>query len=204
MICIVKLAMLSFLPDGTKISFCEDKITFQLAGVYQGITRFAYGDKRDDIHNLLMPIYWACVWYSGRSDMKCIFNKAIVGIQKLKSIYKDNQVVFQCLHYYIIVIESHKNSNGSVDDDVGEHNDTSDSVNIETLSVGKVNGVKNEIDAFANDDMTKAYLCYQNLWSEEEISIICSLFNYLSSQNDKEKINILQSCIEQLLTIKSM
>jgi hypothetical protein len=205
LICILKLGMLSFLPEGTKLSFYEDKVTFQHAGVYQGITRFAYGDKRDDIHNLLIPIYWACIWYSHRYDMRNVFIRAVKGLELLKSIYRNNQIVYQCLHYYISVIESHKpNDDVIIEDDKNDDIIRSDDKNNDNVSVGKLNIVKNEIETFVNDDMTKAYICYQDLWSEEEISILSNLFNYLSTQNDKDKITLIQSCIENFLLIKSL
>lgn len=193
MVCIVKLAILSFLPDGTKISFFEDTLSFQPANVYQGISRFAYGDRREDVHNLLMPIFCACEWYAKRADMRLIFDKAVFGIEKLKTIYKDNPIVYQCLHYYIIIIENSKN----------KHTQSNDKdVNVGRNKYVDLPLINKEIDDTSTDDKLKAYICYENIWNDEEILIICQLFRYMSSQTDKDKINILQLCIDNILKLK--
>lgn len=178
LLCIVKLGIFSFLPEGTKIGFSNNTIYFQDPNAYQGITRFAHGDKRSDIHNLLCPIYWACKWYlSPKTSIREIFNYASKGLEKLKYMYKDNQVIYQCINYYILIIESYRDK----DDD---------------------SELKKELDSFNSEEVSKSYVIFKSLWNEEEIKIIASLFDYLSKLNDKDKMLCIINCIETFLKIK--
>ena len=61
---IVRLAILSFKSKGTKISINNNKITFCEPNMWQGTLRLAFGDNREDLHNLYNPIVKATKWYS--------------------------------------------------------------------------------------------------------------------------------------------
>ena len=60
--CMVRLAVLSFKPIGTKISVNDNKIAFCEPGLFQGPLRWSKGDNRDDLHNLFFPIKKAMLW----------------------------------------------------------------------------------------------------------------------------------------------
>jgi len=169
---IVKLATLAFMPDGTKIGFTDGDLVFQDPSIMQGAVRFANGDRRSDIHNLLLPIYYACVWYSEKQSMKNIFTSAVGGLNKLKTIYRDNPIINQCLHYYIIIIESYINKKGEAD-----------------------------IDAI-DTDISDGFSGFKNLWSEKEISIISTLFDYLTEQTKRDRTQQIHQCLEQFLKVK--
>ena len=61
--CIIKLAVLSFMPRGTKISIAQNKIQYHHPNFFQGTWRFFQGDKREDLHNLYNPILKSIQWY---------------------------------------------------------------------------------------------------------------------------------------------
>jgi hypothetical protein len=115
---IVKLGILVYMPEGTKIGFNENELVFYDPSIYQGITRFVNGDTRTDVHNLLHPIYFACKWYSENINMRNIFLKSIEGINKLKYLYKDEPIILQCLDYYIVIIETHMKTNNDNEIDI--------------------------------------------------------------------------------------
>ena len=61
--CILRIILLSYKPEGTKISIQNNSIQYNDPTFYQGIWRTIYGDNRDDIHNLYAPILKAFEWY---------------------------------------------------------------------------------------------------------------------------------------------
>ena len=54
--CIIRLAILSFKPVGTKISIHNNKISYHDPNILQGALRWTYGDNREDLHNIYNPI----------------------------------------------------------------------------------------------------------------------------------------------------
>ena len=61
--CIIRCAILSFKPKGTKLSINQNKITFVDPNFLQGTIRWTYGDKREDLHNIYKPIVKSTRWY---------------------------------------------------------------------------------------------------------------------------------------------
>ena len=49
---LVKLALLSFFPDNTKLSISNNYIYIREPGMYQGLIRWGYGENRYDILSL--------------------------------------------------------------------------------------------------------------------------------------------------------
>ena len=54
--CIIKLSLLSYQTEGTKISINDNQIFFNQPSYGQGLIRYLYGDGREDLHNLFKPI----------------------------------------------------------------------------------------------------------------------------------------------------
>ena len=50
---VVKIALLNYYPDNTKISINNNEITFRLPTMYQGILRWSYGEDRSDIQYII-------------------------------------------------------------------------------------------------------------------------------------------------------
>ena len=95
---IVRLAILAFLPQGTKIGIYRNQIVFYPPDKLQGLSRFMYGDKRIDLYNLYQPIVLARKWYVdseeitnkmelNKDKLKYIFELAHQGLTKLKDNY---------------------------------------------------------------------------------------------------------------------
>lgn len=105
--CMIRLAVLSFKPIGTKISVNDNKIKFCEPSFFQGPLRWSYGDNREDLHNIFNPIKKALIWYDiSDKTVKDIFLLSIRGIDKLKKAYKDNSMITHSLEHYITFIDS--------------------------------------------------------------------------------------------------
>ena len=54
---ITKLALLSFHPDNTKVTFSKNRITFREPSVYQGLLRWGFGESRNQIFKIKLINY---------------------------------------------------------------------------------------------------------------------------------------------------
>lgn len=103
MSCLIKLSILSYFPDGTKMSIANNKIFFNEPTVMQGAIRFFQADNREDLHNLFNPIQKSIHWYWNKDDerVQYLFNLAIAGLHILKKSYPIHSTIQHTLDYYI-------------------------------------------------------------------------------------------------------
>jgi hypothetical protein len=66
--CLVKLSLIKYLDEGTKVSIYQNRLNFNTPSYIQGIIRFMYGDNREDLHNILLPIQKCVEWYWNEKD----------------------------------------------------------------------------------------------------------------------------------------
>ncbi len=104
--CLVKLSLLRFLESGTKISINNNRLFFNSPTYIQGIVRFLYGDNREHLHNLYLPIQKCVEWFwdEKHTDMIYIFNNAVIGLKILKKAYSEYATIQHTIDYYIIIL----------------------------------------------------------------------------------------------------
>jgi hypothetical protein len=104
--CLVKLSLIRYLDEGTKISIYQNRLNFNTPSYVQGIVRFMYGDNREDLHNILLPIQKCVEWYYDEKniDMLYMFNNAVLGLKFLKHSYSTYATIQHTLDYYIIIL----------------------------------------------------------------------------------------------------
>jgi len=104
--CLVKLSLLKYLDSGTKISIYQNRIHFNSPSYIQGIIRFMYGDNREHLHNLYLPIQKSVEWFwdEKNEDMTYVFNNAIIGLKMLKYAYNEYATIQHTIDYYIIIM----------------------------------------------------------------------------------------------------
>ena len=158
---IIKLAILSNKPIGTKICISRNIIYFQDPGIFQGFCRYFLKTNKTDLQYMYNPIEFACQYYLSKSciqhnpKLKELFKCAQNGILKLIETYKQCSIMRLCLNYYYSLISNHL-----------------DETCIEYL--------------FRKDNMTPLYTTdlvhnLHNLWSQDRINIILNLTTYLIS-----------------------
>ena len=93
---IIKLYICSYKPLGTKISIFNNRLCIQNAGNFQGLVRTVYGDNKNDIPILTMPILYACNKYliTNRDKYTLLFKKACLALSKLKETYQGNEIIY--------------------------------------------------------------------------------------------------------------
>jgi hypothetical protein len=104
--CLVKLSLIKYLDEGTKVSIYQNRLNFNAPSYAQGIIRFMYGDNREDLHNILLPIQKCVEWYwnEKNDDIVYMFNNAVLGLKFLKNSYSAYATIQHTIDYYIIIL----------------------------------------------------------------------------------------------------
>ena len=166
---IVKLAILSNKPVGTKILMKDYVIHIQEPGIFQGLTRYINKTNRNDLQYLYNPIQLACKRYMNREYRRQnprivdLFICAQFGLLRLMDTYHGNTVIKLCLNYYYSLIENY------------------------------VKEIYSPI--FRDDDLTELYTeqlqhNLNEIWTQEKIKIILDMIHFLSDDkmaNDNVK-----------------
>jgi hypothetical protein len=168
---IIKLAIISNKPVGTKIMIQNNVIFFQEPGVFQAFCRYVLNTNKSDLQYMYNPIHAACQHFLKKEyidatpRIKSLFKCAQLGIEKLKETYKDYSTICLSLNYFYIIINNF------------------------------VEQIYNE-NIFCKDNMT---ILYNNevieklnsQWTKEKIKIILDLISFLT--NDKMASNNVKS-----------
>lgn len=174
---IIKLAILSNKPIGTKLCIDNNIIYTQEPGPFQALCRYLFKNNKTDIQYLYNPIEFACQFYLSPTCIKQnpkitdLFKCAQQGLNKLSETYRSCSIIRLCIHHYYSLIDNH----------LEEHN----------------NGAlfrKDHMTVFYTDDLLNRFV---NLWSDDKIKIILNLTNYLASNaNAETDVKSLETIIE--------
>lgn len=158
---IIKLAILSNKPLGTKLCISDNVISFQEPGPFQAICRYWFNTNKTDLQYLYNPIELACGHYLSEKiitrhpNLKELFRGAQKGILRLIETYKYSSIIRLCLNYYYTLISNHL-----------------DEKYVENL--------------FRKDTMTPFYTqdlidSLNKLWTNERIEIVLNMTTYLNN-----------------------
>ncbi|NBQ17492.1 hypothetical protein EBU24_04190 [bacterium] len=109
---IIKLAILSNKPIGTKFRINDNVMYIQEPGYFQSVCRIYYNSNKTELQYLYNPINFACNYFlcsrftDKTPSIKKLFSCAIQGLDKLKDTYKTCPVIVLCLNLYINLIEN--------------------------------------------------------------------------------------------------
>lgn len=168
---IIKLAIISNKPVGTKILIQNNIIYFQEPGLFQAMCRYMLNTNKTDLQYMYNPIQLAChsflqkEFIQSTPRIQSLFKCAQIGIEKLKETYKNCSMICLCLNYYHTIINNY------------------------------VEQIYNE-NIFCKDSMTSLYSSeiidkLNNQWTKEKIKIILDLISFLT--NDKMAGNNVKS-----------
>ena len=156
---IIKLAILSNKPVGTKICISNNIIFLQEPGPFQALCRYIFSTNKTDIQYIYNPIQIACQTYLSKEatkqnpKLKELFKCAQNGLQRLCETYRSCSIIRLCINYYITLIDNHLQ---------------------ETYNDG----------LFKPDVLTPLYTTeltkiFTKLWTQERIKIILNLTTFL-------------------------
>lgn len=105
--CIIRLIILKYKEEGTKISIYNNSINYDYPNNYQGIIRNVRGDSREHLHNLYNPLEKSLEWY-GKDDERYNFfyRNCVLGLRKLCNTYDKSSIIYHTLQHYIKIIET--------------------------------------------------------------------------------------------------
>ena len=161
---IVKLAILSNKPVGTKLLIQNNVIYFQEPGPFQAVCRLIYKSNKTDLQYMYNPINIACLHFLSKSfvektpRIKNLFICAQNGLKKLIETYKSCSIITITLNYYYAILSNH------------------------------IQQAYNE-NMFIKDGFTNYY--YQTLnealnkqWTDEKIKVVLDIISFLLKYND--------------------
>lgn len=110
---IIKLAILSNKPVGTKLLIQDNVIYFQEPGPFQSICRMIYNTNKTDLQYIFNPLNIACVHFLSKGfvdkmpRIKKLFISAQNGLKKLIETYKNCSIITLTLNYYYAILTNH-------------------------------------------------------------------------------------------------
>jgi len=156
---IIKLAILSNKPIGTKICISKNIIFLQEPGPFQAFCRYIFSMTKSDIQYIYNPIQLACQQYLSKDvvlknpKLKELFRCAQNGLLRLSETYKSCSIIRLCINYYATLIDNY------------------------------LKEIYND-ELFKNDLMTPLYTSeltkiFTKLWTQDRIKIILNLTTFL-------------------------
>jgi hypothetical protein len=159
---LIRLILLYYMPEHTKISILNNRIYYQTPGIMQGIFRWYNGDKGAHLHNVNTAINKSIDWYNSKNRIIYnIFLETIIGLECLKEQYKDTKIIQHSIILYIKNI--------------------TDELNIPSTEMDSKSLFKLKI--CDNDNNLTIENKLFNLWSEEEIKLIHDMIEILKKTN---------------------
>ena len=101
--CVLKLIILQYKENGTKISVSNNSILFNEPNYAQGLIRMFSNDCREDLHNLYHPLLKAIEWYP-LQEYKSLYEECNKGLELLKEVYDDNTTIHHTISHYISIV----------------------------------------------------------------------------------------------------
>lgn len=107
---IIRLAILSYKPSGTKLWIHGNSVQYQLPGPWQFVCRYLYANTKSDIHYLYNPIVHACRIYltpdmiEKYPDIRQLFSLAVDGLTTLLHTYSTIPIIHLVVFYYQDII----------------------------------------------------------------------------------------------------
>ena len=175
---IVKLAILSNKPVGTKLLIQNNVIYFQEPGPFQSISRYFYKSNKTDIQYLYNPINIACLnflskEFAGKTHrIKDLFICAQNGLKKLMETYKSCSIINLTLNYYYVILTNH------------------------------ISQQYNE-NMFNKDNFTCYYTkeaceSLNSQWTIEKIKVVLDIISYVIKFNDNNNVKSLETIMESI------
>jgi hypothetical protein len=180
---IIKLAIISNKPIGTKISITKNIIYLQEPSPFQGVMRYLLNYNKSDLQYLYNPIELACKIYlqsNNNNNISQLFRCAQNGLIKLMETYKNCSIIRLCLNYYYTLISNYLNE-----------------TYVDNLFK------KDEISALYTEELVKSLTKF---WTQEKIDIVLNIIKFLllddsAGHNVKSLENIMENIDTQTRNI---
>lgn len=175
---IVKLAILSNKPIGTKLLIQNNIIYFQEPGPFQSIARMVYKSNKTDLQYIFNPINVACSYFLSKQFLdktpriKNLFVCAQNGVKKLMETYKSCSIITITLNYYYSLLTNHINQT---------YNET----------------------MFVKDGLTCYYAqsvneSFNKQWTDEKIKVVLDIIAFLLKIDNPNNVKSLETIMDDI------
>tara|TARA_A100001015_G_scaffold130934_1_gene145302 strand:+ start:3116 stop:3793 length:678 start_codon:yes stop_codon:yes gene_type:complete len=189
--CLIRLCMLNYQDDNTKIGIHRNKIFFYRPNLMQGVVRTIFRESRENLHNLHNPISKSVLWYNCRClEIKYIFKFSILGLRKLKESYYSETIINHSLDRYIDILNKEYQDFESNNLELGSDNSN---------FLKEINTEQSESDS--------KYSLYKNLisiWDYRNIQTIYNLLIDLEKSNSYKSSQTYLEALDKVLTMKEL
>jgi hypothetical protein len=223
---VVKLAMLAFCPPKTKLTFLDHTIYFVKPSFLQSVARTLYGSSRNDLFYLQNPLLVVTQLYpvTKYPMMLPVYRLAVRGLERLLSSYCDESeggggsIVHTTLSFYITILQDGMKgrSFGSLTPvENQEPGDEEEEEEQQEVNGPRKQGQNQHTHRGASDLLQSVRMPlppnmdqqskFQDLWSEEEISVISNLIRLLVHAHAKRQhtsVDCYLEAIDQTLLSK--
>ncbi len=174
---IIRLSMLYFKTQGTKIAIYNNRIISHKPNIMQGTIRWTFGNKRNELYYLYRPILIAMLTYNISDDnsIQTIFDYAIKGLEKLKKTYEETNGTIIChsIDLYKKIIQN------------------------------KLQNKTNKNNLSCDDLTNKLYTEFKLLWNDKKhIQIISDLLLLCEKTKDVEQQKSFLNSIDLIIKVK--
>jgi len=175
---IIKLAVLSNKPIGTKLLIQNNVIYFQEPGPFQSLCRIIYNSNKTDIQYMYNSINIACLQFLSKLSvdktprLKNLFLCAQSGLKNLIETYKSCTIITITLNYYYVLVTNHINQT---------YNDTM--------------FVK---DSFTNYYTSNIIDSLNKQWTDEKIKIVLDIITFLGKNENPNNVKSLETIMESI------
>jgi len=189
--CVVKVLLLQYKPEGTKISLTNNGISYSYPSYIQGVFRGAYGDKREDLHNLYHPLCQALRWYDPHNKTyKLLYSECHKGLQVLKGVYDTHSTIHHTINHYLAVLEDPK---------IMEQNEETPVIKETEGESDEHNSDDEELGSLEQANPIIGHL--RNIWSDKELLVIHDLVTLLQTCADHKR-DIYSKALEDIVVAK--
>lgn len=184
---IIRLAIFSHKPAGTKLSIQDFKISYHEPSYLAGMYRCLNGDNKEDIHYLHYPIDIACQQLLTVEKIKAcpkihtVFTMAKEGLARLKKTYEHYPVIGHCIDHYQFIIDYNMTKMGLQGQDKN---------NLEMLD--------KYVSKNLNGDDSQHYIKMMDVWKDDEINSVIDLLIRILTADNSEKhcyVKALEICL---------
>ena len=186
----IKLSLLHYKDNGTKISIKNNVVNIQDASLLQGFQRWYNSDERDQLYQLKLPIFYFRGIVLGfieiehldvdHNTLLMINELSIKGLKKMRITYdndrKSGSLIKNCIDDYIKIL----NTNYNLDDYMSDRY------------------------KFNKPTLFAIYNEYTKLWDLKDLKIITDLFELADSKENPVIQNKLADTIDQFIMAKDL
>jgi hypothetical protein len=197
---LIKLAILPYKPEGTKLSIDSNYINYSENTILQFAIRTYLGDSYNDLRDLNKTLHKAVAWFYDDPKLKYLFDYAIQGLEKLKSTY-GNTGKADAVQSYIDILSGFNRRNiieiNKEKEKIKEHKKNKE---LKELKEQNKESISEQVsNKTIEDHELKIHDILKTIWSEDDKEIVYRFFLKLKNSGNQEDIEDNINGLEALL-----